>query len=465
MERDNYFKWNFTPATMADWLEKAQSDLKGVHPNTLVSFTTDGIAIQPYLTQEQRNGSPHPITKREAGWVVSETVPMQEVRKANHKALELLNAGASGLTLQVDQHTDFDLLLKEILIEHITLHFQVLDGAGAKVAANLAAHIASRGLDIKTLSGSLQMDVIGNLSATGNWYHANSQNDWAAFKALVAAEDLGGYTKFFVSGAGYHNAGASAAFELGAVLAHAHEYLAMFGAQAARMHVNFAIGSNFFEEIAKLRAFKLLWRFLMEQYGFETDGLYLSAQNSVRNKTIYDPYVNMLRTSSEAMSAILGGCDDLELLPYDFAFRQPSNFSRRIARNQQLLLQFESHFDKVQDPGAGSYHLEALTEALAKEAWAAFQTIESKEGLVQTLESGWLQNEIRSQSAISQTAFDNGQLILVGANKFEKKDEQMSEKVTEPTVQPELGFTVVRPLLAQRLASKLEQEKLKLEKA
>jgi methylmalonyl-CoA mutase len=237
-----------------------------------------------------------------------------------------------------------------------------------------------------------------------------------------------------------------------------------FGKTALPMHVNFAMGSDFFTEIAKLRTFRMLWQFLCEQYGIDAQNtLYISAQNTIRNKSIYDPHVNLLRTTSESMSAILGNCDELEVLPYDFAFKSPSIFSQRIARNQQLLLQFESHFDKVTDPGAGSYHLEALTDNLAQLAWQHFQEIEKREGLVQTLESGWLQQEIRSQAAQSQTAFNNGQLVLVGVNKFEKKDEKMLDKVLAPMAQPDLGFTVVRPLLAQRLAQTLESERLQLE--
>lgn len=464
MELEKNLKWDFQPATYEDWLRKAQADLKGEHPNSLISFNADGIAIQPYSTQEQRHGTELPLQKAATGWVISETIAMQDARAANTRALEVLNAGASGLTFQVNKDTNLPVLLKNILIEHITVHFQVLDGEGAAVASNLAALIAGRGLAANAVRGSIQMDVIGNLAATGNWFHANSAADWQAFKEFEAVPNCGGFHKFFVSGAVYSNAGANPAFELAATLAHAHEYLVAYGKQALPMHVNFAIGSDFFAEMAKLRAFRMLWHFLLDQYGLDVSGsLYLSAQNSVRNKSIYDPHVNMLRTTSEAMSAILGNADELEVLPYDFAFKHPSNFSKRIARNQQLLMQFESYFDKVTDPGAGSYHLEILTEGLAKQAWVHFTEIEMFDGLVQNIESGRLQATIKAQAAASQLAFDSGKLVLVGVNKFEKKDERMLDNVLAPTATPELGFTVVRSLLAQRLAQQLENDRLQLE--
>src|SRR5699024_1405208 len=166
---------------------------------------------------------------------------------------------------------------------------------------------------------------------------------------------------------------------------------------AAMLNFTFAVGSAYFPEIAKLRAARLLWNNLLEAYGAdpEANPAYLHAQSSEWNKTLYDPYTNMLRTSAESMAAAVVGCAVLSVLSFDRHFRQPDPFSRRIARNQQLVLREESFIDKVADPAAGSYYVEQLTDQIGEQAWTIFQNIEKEGGLFQAIEDGFVQEAIQ----------------------------------------------------------------------
>jgi methylmalonyl-CoA mutase len=452
---ENLFS-EFSPASFEDWLGKATSDLKGEHPNSLVSATADGILIQPYYTQAQVGQLQGPISKDTSSWMVAETIARMPESEANKRALETLNAGVSALAFEVDGRTNYKVLLKDILVEHIRLRLIVVDGLAAETIQNFYNEISDRNLDKNTLSGCVDFDIIGRLAETGNWVHANQEKDEAALLVLLQALENSGMAGIFVNGTVYQQAGATPAYELGVLLAHVHEYLVRFEKAALPLHLQLAAGSDFFLEIAKFRAIRLLVHKLLVEYEFSSQKIVLHGTNSLRNKSIYDPHVNLLRTTAETMSAVLGGCDVVETLPYDVTFRAPSSSARRIARNQQLLMQFESYFEKVADPGAGAYFIENLTHSLCEKAWGHFQEIEATGGLLEALKKGQIQKKISEQAQDEQSAFENGKIILVGVNKFEKKDAGMADKVEQLSGKHTETFTVNRPLHPKRLAEELE---------
>jgi methylmalonyl-CoA mutase len=223
-------------------------------------------------------------------------------------------------------------------------------------------------------------------------------------------------------------------------MASASEYLALLtdanlsqNEAADTLNFNFSVGSNYFLEIAKFRAARLLWKNLIEAYGGDADQqkAYIHGETSRWNKTLYDPYTNMLRTSTEGMSAAIAGCDSLTVLPFDEHFRQPDNFSQRIARNQQLILREESYLDKVEDPAAGSYYIEQLTNQIAEKAWNSFQEIENEGGLFDAIENGTVQSAIQqSQQQRNQAIAKRGR-TFVGTNQYTNPHDKMRNEMSE----------------------------------
>jgi methylmalonyl-CoA mutase len=465
MEKTRSLFDGFAPASFEQWLQKVKADLKGDHPNSLIWSTADSITIQPYYDASNTPERLLPQWKGNVGWTVFESIHVTNDEDANRRALEVLNLGVSGINFYLKVDTDLSILLRDILIEHIPINF-FADGNAAEKAKAYLMLAKSRGLDVAALQGTFHFDIIGNLLATGNYYNQSLERD---VKELTDLQEVGflQFKTLAVDGSIYQNAGATPAQELGAILAHGHEYLVRFGPEAAdKFWFRLAVGSHFFLEIAKLRAFRILWKEVLVQYGINADekSPKVHTQNSLRNKTIYDPWVNLLRSTTETMSAVIGNSDEIETLPFDSTFRYSGNFGKRIARNQQLLLDYESYFSKVADPGAGSYYVENLTQQLCEKGWKAFQQIEAEGGIMESILGGQLQRRIQLQSENEQLQFDNGKLILVGVNQFANKDEQMAEKIDRPFQTAPEKFTVVRPLPPTRLAAKLEYERLQLEK-
>ena len=250
----------------------------------------------------------------------------------------------------------------------------------------------------------------------------------AGFDYLASLTDevkiLPNYRSLQVNGSNFTNAGSDSVQELGYTIAMAVEYLSKLterglapGEVAKRMRFSFGTGSNYFMEIAKLRAARILWQIVANGYkAVEKDPwrMEIHCTTSSWNTTIYDPYVNMLRTQTEAMAAILGGTDSLTVNPFDSAFRDAGEFSERIARNQQLILKEEAYFDKVADPSSGSYYIENLTALIAENSWKLFLAVEEKGGFISALRSGYIQKKISETAARRKNDIDHRKEILTG---------------------------------------------------
>ena len=206
---------------------------------------------------------------------------------------------------------------------------------------------------------------------------------------------------------------------------------------APAIKFNFSVGTNYFMEIAKLRAARLLWANVMAPYNPKrgcSSKLRAHIQTSAWNQTVYDPYVNMLRGTTEAMSAAIAGVDSIEVLPFDHAYEKPTEFSSRIARNVQLLLKEESHFDQVTDPAAGSYYIEELTASIAKAAWDLFKAVEEKGGYVAAFEAGFIQDQVEETANKRDQHIATRREILLGTNQYPNFNEVAPAEITEATV-------------------------------
>ncbi len=227
-----------------------------------------------------------------------------------------------------------------------------------------------------------------------------------------------------------------------------------------------AVGSNYFMEIAKLRAMRLLWARLVEQYQPESPAAmktFIHASTARWNKTIYDPYVNMLRTTTEGMSAALGNADSVSVTPFDVAFKESGVFSDRIARNQQLILKEESYLNKVADPGAGSYYIENLTHSMAHHAWALFQEVEARGGMIECVKTGFVQDQVMMIRRQKEADIAQRRIVLIGTNQYPNTQETMLNSV-DVAVDGEIAESAYKRLTPFRIASEFEMVRLATEK-
>jgi methylmalonyl-CoA mutase len=246
-------------------------------------------------------------------------------------------------------------------------------------------------------------------------------------------------------------------------LAHVNEYFNRNISILQPITIEVAVGTNYFFEIAKLRALRLVFAILAKEYNHNFD-CHIIATPTKRNKTLYDYNVNMLRTTTECMSAILGEANAIANLPYDNLYHKDNEFGDRIARNQLLVLKHESYFDKVSNPADGAYYIESLTEQLAEKALLLFKDIEANGGFITQLIDGKIQKKISESAQKEQELFDSGKEVLLGTNKHPNKSDMMkSDLELYPFLKQNPRKTLITPILEKRLAEKLEQERLSQE--
>jgi len=245
-------------------------------------------------------------------------------------------------------------------------------------------------------------------------------------------------------------------------LAHANEYLNHFDEKVVnQINFNVSVGTNYLFEIAKLRALQLLWKTLASEYSSNFSDCHIFASPTKRNKTIYDYNTNMLRTTTECMSAILGGANTICNLPYDAIYHKDNEFGERIARNQLLILKHESYFDKVNNPVDGAYYIESLTQQMAEKALVLFKNIEVNGGFLKQLKEGTIQRKIKESATKEQELFNDKKEILLGTNKHPNPNDKMKHDLElYPFIKTRIRKTLIEPIIEKRLAETLEQERL-----
>ncbi|NMC41124.1 MAG: methylmalonyl-CoA mutase small subunit, partial [Bacteroidales bacterium] len=271
----------------------------------------------------------------------------------------------------------------------------------------------------------------------------------------------------------FSDAGSDTVQELAFGLSMGNEYIAALAARGissdlalSRLKFGFGTGSNYFFEIAKLRAARLLWSVIAgkwEPHDTACTRMCIHSRTTRWNKTIFDPWVNMLRTQTEAMSAVIGGADSLTVEPFDTVFREPQEFSERIARNQQLLLKEEAYFSKVADPGGGSYYIGQLTRILAENAWRLFVETENRGGFLAALKDGFIQQKIKETASARRKNIAARKEVLTGTTQYPLPDESIPEGFSAGrafTEHPPQADTEVEPLLIARGAEEIEKLRL-----
>ena len=445
----------FPAISTQEWKDKIVTDLKGADfDRKLVWRTNEGFNVQPFYRREDLQGLSTPnvmpaeypyvrSTRLDNEWLIRQDINVQDLEEANAKALDILNKGVTslGFKLRRDQinKESLAILLKGIMPEAIELNFTCCISVASQLAGALASYLTESGADVKQCKGSINFDPFKKQLVKGI-----SNPQWVATcsQLLEAIRPLPGFRVLTVNALNINNAGAYIYQELGYALSWGAELLdklseAGFSIEelTSRIKFVFGVGSNYFMELAKFRAARWLWAEIVgaygEQYKGEAAKIHMHAVTSTWNKTIYDAHVNLLRTQTEAMSATLGGVDSLTVQPFDVTYQESDNFSERIARNQQLLLKEESHFDKVIDPAAGSYYIEHLTNALAEQAWKLFLEVEEAGGFASAVEAGSVQQAVNASNAKRHAAVAARKEIFLGTNQFPNFTETAAQKLHE----------------------------------
>ena len=462
---------DFPAVSTEQWMDVVTKDLKGADfEKRLVWRTNEGFKVQPFYRAEDIEGmkttevkpGAFPYvrsTKANNDWLIRQNIKVENPAEANQKALDLLNKGVTSLGFHLKKaelNADYmATLLKGIVPTAVELNFQICISKAPELATILTEYFKANGFYTNPIQlvGSINVDPINRMLLKGKDLSKEYIIQRIA-DTIQAAAGLPFYRIVGVNATTLSNAGAFCAQELGYALAWGNEYLSsLIGTEIAppsilakKIKFNFGVGSNYFMEIAKFRAARLLWALIVDAYKMKCviedcpnnkeDGLCkcaakmkIHAETTRFNMTVFDANVNMLRTQTEAMSATIAGVDSLTVLPYDISYKNPDEFSERIARNQQLLLKEESHFDKVIDPSAGSYYIENLTKEIAEQAWKIFLEVEEKGGFFAVVKSGEVQKTIKETAALRLKNISSRKEVLLGTNQFPNFTEVAAAKI------------------------------------
>jgi methylmalonyl-CoA mutase len=455
----------FKSVSSKEWKQKIQFDLKGADYNdTLVWQSLEGIKVKPFYHNEDLENKPTFSLPKDHSWQIGQYIYSGNTILANEKALNVLQWGAESIIFRIpDAVIDFNQLLRGIDLKTTPIQFQfeALDSKQLKLLLAITEKP-----DSKTM---LNIDLLGNLARTGNWFHSQKKDHQILNEILQV--NKGERLVFSVDTSLYQNAGANMVQQLAYGLSHAHEYLnhtqsvtSSVVNKSQEFTFKVAVGSNYFFEIAKLRALRWLWQTLAAAYTIETE-CHILAVPTKRNKTLYDFNVNMLRTTSECMAAVLGGANTICNLPYDAMYHKDNEFGERISRNQLLLLKEESYFDEAIHAAEGTYYIETITNQLAEKALALFKQIEKVGGFLKQMHEGTIQRKIKESAEKEQILFDTGDITAIGTNKYENPNDKMLQELElYPFVKTAKRKTIIAPIIEKRLAEKIEQQRLKNEK-
>ncbi|MGA9239719.1 methylmalonyl-CoA mutase subunit beta [Robiginitalea sp.] len=435
------------------WKQQIQADLKGGDYNELLTWTSpEGIVVKPFYSAEDlpvsdNNSTSFPKREWRIGYALDARSPKSVSLLENH-----LENGVEALWVEVRGESVENLPRLAALDAPQYWDTFALDQKFADILKNAA-----------TSTTHILADPIHTLAATGNWVN-DEKADFEIVAGLTQYEGIQASLSVHVNL--YQNAGANRVQELAYALAHGCEYLEK-AQEDNRLKplleepvFLISTGSEYFFEIAKIRALKRLWELLAQAYGF-SGRCKVIASPTLRNKTLYDYNTNMLRTTTESMACILGGADLICNLPYDALYHPENDFAARIARNQLLMLKHESYFSSVRNPADGSYYIESLTEQLGQKALEVFKTIEKGGGFLSQLKAHTIQKKIAGSAAKEQKAFDRGDRVLVGTNKYSNPEDRMREVLEKDPFRAKRKIqTLIAPILAKRLSEANERKRL-----
>jgi methylmalonyl-CoA mutase len=479
----------FQAPTTQEWLDKIQVDLKGADfQKRMVWKTNEGFDVQPFYRREDLadlkavNSLPgeFPFVRGNKTdnnlWFVRQEINVECPKAANEKALDILNKGVDSIGFKVPGKSiskEFVAeLLEGIMPQYVELNFSTCQRHCVELAKVLVEYFKEKNYPLADLKGSINFDPIAKILCKGTDTSALIAEGKALIEALA---ELPGYKCISVNSVALNNAGAYIYQELGYALAWGAEYLNMLTeagvdatAAAKRIKFNMGVSDNYFMEIAKFRAARMLWAQIVKQYEPKCDcacKMHVCAFTSEYNQTIFDSYVNLLRSQTEAMSAALANVDSIVVTPFDKPYEVPTEFAERIARNQQLLLKEEAHFDKLVDVAGGSYTIEHLTDAIAKEGWKLFLAVENAGGFLAEVLNGNIQNAVNTSNDKRHADAAKRKEFILGTNQFPNFTEVSEGKEPVQCACACGPKGEIATLNKARLASEFESLRLSTEKA
>ena len=481
---------DFTAPSRQEWRDKIEVDLKGAdYQKKMVWRTNEGFSMEPFYRKEDVeklatvNALPgeFPYVRGNKAadneWYVRQDIKCDCPKEANAKALDILNKGVNSLGFCIPREKVsaeyIDTLLEGIYAECVELNFCTCQCKSVELAQILVAYFEKKGVDKAKVAGSISFDPLEKMISKGK------DTTDVLKEAVAMVEALKDYPKFSAIAVNAYkltNAGAYSYQDLGYALAWGNEYLAELteagvAPELAAQNIKFNLGINgvYFMEIAKIRAARMLWAQIVSQYTEckESAKMHICAITTTYNQTVFDSYVNLLRSQTEAMSAALGGVDSIVVTPFDEPYETPTEFAERIARNQQLLLKDECHFDRMVDVAGGSYFIEELTSALAGQAWKLFLAVEEEGGFLAAAKAGSVQNTINETNATRHANAGKRREFLLGTNQFPNFTEKSEGKEPVASCCKNCCGTEspIPAIQTTRLASDFEELRLTTEKA
>lgn len=486
-QKDRLFA-GFPPVSVADWENQIKTDLKGAdYEKKLIRKTLENIRVKPYYTAEDLKELAHldqlpgefPFLRgNKAGsnqWEVRQDIQVHEADAALKKVQYLIERGVSSIGFDLSSSKEWtarelNQLISAIDLQKVSVHFYagVNSGTFAEMFLKMVDELNIPGA---TIRGSVDFDPLGCLTLTGGYYRSEKDDLADLDRMLGITTKLPQFRVITVNSRFFSNCGASAVQELAFGIAMIADYLKELTNRnhqvkeiAGHMQWNLGTGPDYFMEIAKVRAARMLFSALMKAHDapLETD-IFIHSTTTSWNKTLYDAEVNMLRLTTEAMAAILGGCNSLLVKPYDSDFREQGAFSERWARNLQHVIKEESYFDKVVDPAAGSYYIETLTDSLMKSAWELFLKVDEMGGYAKAFVAGFIGSEIGTTASGRRAMLATRREILLGTNQYPNAKDTMVEKVVEGIAFPKPFNNPVKIAeLLQPVRASVDFEKLRL---
>jgi methylmalonyl-CoA mutase len=445
---------DFNAVSSKQWKQQIQFELKGADYNdTLIWESLEGIKVKPFYHSDD-SISTYTSNTNTTAFTILQQIFVHDIQMSNKKAKESLNRGAESILFTIESDKiDIAKLMTNLPLENVIYYFD-LPFISTEYVKSLNDFATTNSYNF-----IIQVDPIGQLCKDGNWFE-NLNSDIQKLNEISKNSS----SSFLNIQAGiYQNSGANMVQQLAYTLAHSNEYFNRISAINQPITIEVAVGTNYFFEIAKLRALRLLFKTLATEYNHNFD-CHIIATPTKRNKTLYDYNVNMLRTTTECMSAILGGANAVSNLAYDAIYHKDNEFGDRISRNQLLILKEESYFDKVNNASDGAYYIESLTDQLAEKALELFKEIEANGGFITQLIEGTIQRKISESAQKEQALFNSGKEILLGTNKYPNPNDKMKHDLELfPFVKTKDRKTLIVPIIEKRLSEKVEQERLALE--
>ena len=478
----------FPGVSYEEWRAKVEADLKGADFNKkLVWRTNEGFNVEPIYRAEDIAGlkttdslpGEYPYvrgTRADNNWLTRQEIIAETPAEANKVALDVLTKGVNSLGFKVAEPTveTLETLLAGVDLAKVEVNFDCCPCKALDLANALVAYLQKHNAT-KTFKGSIGFNPLRKALRHGAQINPEAVEN--AKKIIEAVKDVPGVKVIAVDSVLFCNGGAFIFQELGYALAWGAQWLTALtdagltiDEVASRIKFNMGVSSNYFMELAKFRAARMLWAQIVEQYkpaSADSAKMHVHAATSQFNQTIYDAHVNLLRSQTEAMSAALAGVDSITVVPFDTPYKTPDTFSERIARNQQFLLKEESHLDKVVDPAGGSYYVETLTVSIANEAWKLFLEVEDKGGFFAEVNNGEVQKAVNASCEKRHTDVARRKEILLGTNQYPNINEMAADKIEKKECKCACGNEEKgeNALLMKRAATDFEALRLATEAA